>query len=173
MFTPRRICHLLETWIRDYPNDFAVKGTVGALNALIKSIISKTHLLHYGSEFLPFFEQLPSLVEQDAAWSMKAENLDTDSLYNDEEEEEDVPLEREEPSIDDASSLLSMGTFCTTSLLLDKTIHQNVMSNVDPSPKQLLKDLVKISNEVMVTDSEEIAQEITRQCAKQFLIIKV
>jgi hypothetical protein len=111
-------------------------------------------------------------VEQDAAWSMKAENLDTDSLYNDEEEEEEeAQLEREEPPIDDGSSLLSMGTFCTTSLLLDKT--QNVISNVDPSPKQLLKDLVKISNEVLVTDSEEIAQEITRQCASQFLIIKV
>jgi len=112
-------------------------------------------------------------VEQDAAWSMKAENLDTDSVYNDEEEEEEAQVEREEPSIDDASSLVSMGTFCTTSLLLDKAVHQNVTSNVEPSPKQLLKDLVKISNEVMVTDSEEIAQEITRQCARQFLIIKV
>ncbi len=112
-------------------------------------------------------------MEQDAAWSLKAENLDTDSVYNDEEEEEEAQLEREEPSIDDASSLVSMGTFCTTSLLLDKTIHQSAVFNIDPSPKQLLKDLVKLSNEVLVTDSEEIAQEITRQCARQFLIIKV
>lgn len=170
-----RICHLLETWIRDYPNDFAVKGTVGALTALVKSIISKTHLLHYGSEFVPFLEQLPSLVEEDAAWSIKAENLDTDSVYNDEEEED--LLEREESSVEDTTSLISTGTFPSrerkSSLPLDKTLQQTAVPTNDPLPKHPLKDLVKLATEVFMTDSEEIAQEITRQCATQFLVIKV
>ena len=31
-----RICNLLEQWIHDYPNDFAVRATTAALNAIIK-----------------------------------------------------------------------------------------------------------------------------------------
>jgi len=43
----------------------------------------------------------------------------------------------------------------------------------DPSPKQYIKDLVKVAQDVLNTDSLEIAEEITRQIAKQFLSIKV
>ena len=43
----------------------------------------------------------------------------------------------------------------------------------DPSPKQYIKDLVKVAQDVLNIDSAEIAEEITRQVAKQFLIIKV
>ena len=78
---------MLETWIHDYPHDFA-RGTIGALNALIKSIISRTHLFHYGSGFLLFLEQLPS-VDQDAAWALKADISDTDTLEEDDDDADD------------------------------------------------------------------------------------
>jgi hypothetical protein len=34
----------------------------------------KTHLLHYGSDFLPFLEMLPNLVDKDSAWALKVEH---------------------------------------------------------------------------------------------------
>ena len=46
-------------------------------------------------------------------------------------------------------------------------------TNYDPSPKQYIKDLVKVAQDVLSIDSAEIAEEITRQVAKQFLSIKV
>ena len=79
---------MLETWIHDYPHDFA-RGTIGALNALIKSIISRTHLFHYGSGFLLFLEQLPS-VDQDAAWALKADISDTDTLEEDDDDDDEI-----------------------------------------------------------------------------------
>jgi hypothetical protein len=95
-----RICQLLEDWIREYPHDFAVRGTLGALNALIKSIISKTHLLHYGSGLLPFLERLPGLADQDAAWALKVDISDTDSddytLEDDDDETKVAEMENVE-----------------------------------------------------------------------------
>jgi hypothetical protein len=46
-------------------------------------------------------------------------------------------------------------------------------AHYDPSPKQYIKDLVKVAQDVLNIDSAEIAEEITRQVAKQFLSIKV
>ena len=43
----------------------------------------------------------------------------------------------------------------------------------DLSPKQHIKDLVKVAQDVLSVDSAEIAQEITRSAVKDFLIIKV
>jgi hypothetical protein len=47
-----------------------------------------------------------------------------------------------------------------------------VYSN-DLSPKQHIKDLGKIAQDVLSTDLVEIAEEITHQAVKQFLVIKV
>ncbi|PPQ64266.1 hypothetical protein CVT24_008404 [Panaeolus cyanescens] len=179
-FAQMRICHLLEIWIRDYSHDFSVKGTAGALNALIKSIISKTHLLHYGSEFLPFLEQLSSLVDQDAAWALKADISDNDS-DDYEEEEEDArdhhvdlneqstvtvdpppsstvafPSRERKPSLPPPKALLSS--------------HPN--GTVTQDSKHYLRDLVKLASDVVAADSGEIAQEITRQGVRLFLAIK-
>lgn len=74
-----RICWLLDHWTRLYPSDFAVPGTAGALSALIKSVIGKTYLLHYGSEFIPFMDMLPTLKDQDTAWAMKVQEPKDDS----------------------------------------------------------------------------------------------
>ena len=44
---------------------------------------------------------------------------------------------------------------------------------MDPSSKQQIKDLVKLAQDVMNSDADEIAQEIARQGLKRFLEIKV
>ena len=177
---------MLETWIHDYPHDFAVRGTIGALNALIKSIISKTHLLHYGSGFLPFLEQLPG-VDQDAAWALKADISDTDSddyTFGEEDDDETRVAETEtaESSTTRTDSTALEINFPSrerrSSIPLAKTVllpyqaDRTVVHN-DPSPKQHIKDLVKTAQDVLSIDSMEIAEEITRQGVKQFLIIKV
>lgn len=171
---------MLETWIRSYPTDFAVKGALGALNALIKSIISKTHLLHYGSEFLPFLEQLPGLKDEDGTWALRVEGSDTDSEgYNDEEDEEDTRVEHEEVDIDVTSNgPVSFGSKIVVtrerkpSLPLPKAL-LSPSQNAEPLPKQLIKDLVKLANEVLAVDAEQVARQITKQFATLFLTIKV
>lgn len=181
-----RICHLLETWIRDYPHDFSVKGTAGALNALIKSIISKTHLLHYGSEFLPFLEQLPGLKDQDSAWALKAEIPDgdsDDSTPEDEDDEETLKTKSEVGSDTVISSDSHRVAFRSrerkSSLPLPKALLSLSQPNgvnpqpYDQPPKQHIRDLVKLAQTVLNTDSDDIAQEITRQGVYHFLKIKV
>jgi len=187
-FAQMRICHLLETWIRNFPHDFAVKGTVGALNALIKSIISKTHLLHYGSEFLPFLEELPTLVDLDTAWALKADISDNDSDdYNEEEDDDDeTRVNHEDRESFDASSSTHMSVNFTkvsfpsrerkSSLPLPKALLSPQTSgpslSQDYSPRQHIRDLVKLAQDVQGTEADEIAQEITRSNVKKFLEIK-
>jgi RasGEF N-terminal motif len=176
-----RICHLLEAWIRDYPDDFAVKGTAGALTALIKSIISKTHLLHYGSEFLPFLEMLPSLTDQ-TAWALKAdvsaeESDDSYSFMEDEEEIEPPPREVTDSPVSNKSPTQEKTTQPhlrerKSSLPLTK-FGVGASSPSTPSPKQQLKELVRLANDVLACDVIELAQEITRQWVKLFMAIKV
>ncbi|KAF9569596.1 ras GEF [Agrocybe pediades] len=183
-FAQMRICHFLEIWIRDFPYDFAVPGTAGALNALIKSIISKTHLLHYGSELLPFLEQLPNLVDQDAAWAVKGEISEHDSDDSDDEEEDllvgQAPTPEVEPEPAPASHSPKV-VFPTrerkSSIPLPKSILHSSQSspaqNVqEQSPKQYIKDLVKIAGDILLMDSTEIAEEVTRTGLKQFMAIK-
>jgi len=154
---------------------------MGALSALIKSIISKTHLLHYGSEFLPFLEQLPNLEDQDVAWAMKGEISDNDSDDSDNEDEEiRMPKPRvpeAEPSIISPSPSNSPKVAFPTrerksSIPLPKSILPYSHTE-DQSPKQQIKDLVKLAQDVLSTDSREIAEEITRTGVRQFMLIKV
>lgn len=181
-----RICNLLEQWIRDYPHDFSVKGAEGALRALVtKSITTKTYLLHYGSEFLPFLETLHEYTDLDSAWALKVDIPDeTEDVYSLEEEDvllhsalystrkttlvkmpnpiSALPLSRERKS-----SLPHPLLFASRTTLLPTQ---------DPSeipPKQQLRDLMKLAQEVMVLEPEEVAQEITRIEARLFLDIQV
>lgn len=178
-FAQMRICYLLETWIRDYPDDFAVKGTAGALNALIKSIISKTHLLHYGSEFLPFLEMLPSRADHDASWAMKAdvsaeESDDSYSFLEEDEDEDETPspqTQNESPRAPPSPEQPMAVRERKSSIPLGKAIISNPGLN-ELSPKQHLKDLVKLANDVVNCDAEDVAQEITRQWVKRFLAIQ-
>ncbi|KAI1797867.1 ras GEF [Ganoderma leucocontextum] len=85
-YAQMRICQLLDLWISLYPTDFAVPGASSALAALIKSILNKTYLLHYGAEFLPFLEMVSSLKDKDALWGLKVddESSDTSSVSDEE-----------------------------------------------------------------------------------------
>ncbi|KAI0651839.1 ras GEF [Trametes meyenii] len=85
-YAQMRICSLLDMWITLYPTDFAVPGASGALAALIKSIITKTYLLHYGADFLPFLEMVSGLKDKDASWALKVDDASSDnSSFSDEE----------------------------------------------------------------------------------------
>lgn len=84
---------MLEEWTEEYPTDFATPGSSGALTALVKQILSNSHTYHYGSEILPFINELPHLQDADTSWSIKIaasrEESDDDGvgLLEDEDEE--------------------------------------------------------------------------------------
>ncbi|KAJ3744510.1 ras guanine nucleotide exchange factor domain-containing protein [Lentinula detonsa] len=161
-FAQMRICHLLEIWIRDYSYDFAVRGTAGALSALVKSIISKTYLLHYGFDFLPFLEVLPTLVDRDSAWALKVDDAaDSDDSYSFMEDDDESVKKSSIPLL--SAKVLFPSSSSTGSGDAD---------NADFTSKQQLRELVRLANEIHMIDSEEIAQEITRIEKELFLEIE-
>lgn len=187
-----RICYLLEQWIRDYPYDFKVRGTPSALSALFKSITSKTYLLHYGAEFLPFHELLPNLVDEDAAWALKIDEPEEESDYDDGERsvvtdgksthssevDSSVGSVRRRPtsSVPTQSRERKASLPLTAkSLIPSAATNPNPVSveNLESNPRHQLRELNKLAAEVNATDSEEIAQEITRLEVKLFLDIEV
>ncbi|KAF9270242.1 ras GEF [Marasmius fiardii PR-910] len=185
-FAQMRICYLLELWIGDYPHDFAVRGTAGALSALIKSIISKTYLLHYGSDFLPFLELLPTLVDKDSAWALKADDIadESDDSYSYMEDDDDSIKSEIKPEVPPAtppkktSSVSAPNRERKSSLplsaksLFSGSSNSGDMDSMEFNTKQQLRELVKLANEVNMIDSDEIAQEITRIEKKLFLEIE-
>ncbi|KAJ3750360.1 ras guanine nucleotide exchange factor domain-containing protein [Lentinula detonsa] len=186
-FAQMRICHLLEIWIRDYSYDFAVRGTAGALSALVKSIISKTYLLHYGFDFLPFLEVLPTLVDRDSAWALKVDDAaDSDDSYSfmedDDESVKSAKKSTSSPPANQGKPSMSIPTRSRKSsipLLSAKVLFPSSSStgsgdadNADFTSKQQLRELVRLANEIHMIDSEEIAQEITRIEKELFLEIE-
>ncbi|KAE9411110.1 ras GEF [Gymnopus androsaceus JB14] len=188
-FAQMKICHLLELWIRDYSYDFAVRGTAGALSALIKSIISKTYLLHYGSDFLPFLEVLPTLVDRDSSWALKVDDTADESddsyslLEDDDESVKSAAKSNSSPPADQGKTSISIPSRSRKSSL--PLLHAKVLfpssgssngsvesDNMDFTTKQQLRELVKVANEVSLIDSTEIAQEITRIEKRLFLDIE-
>ncbi|KAJ7492597.1 ras guanine nucleotide exchange factor domain-containing protein [Mycena latifolia] len=190
-FAQMRICHLLEQWIRDYPYDFKVRGTPSALSALFKSITSKTYLLHYGSDFLPFHELLPNLVDKDAAWAHKPDYPEDESDYDDDEKSAvltlssthssdlDVPpppsaKAKTSPTIPapfrERKGSLPLGNRLTLPSATPNGVSHN--ENHEANHRTQLKDLLKLAADVNAADSEDIAQEITRLEVKLFLDIE-
>lgn len=190
-YAEMRICHLLQTWVDCYPQDFAVPGTSGALSALVKSILRKTHLCHYGTDFLPFLEHISTVPDVDAAWAQKAEPLldDSDDPYCISDGEDDTL--GSSPAVESASASASKSSVAQSyetsagsssrerkqSLPLSaKALIMPVSPPVADSPdiplKQLLKELAKHSQELQNYDCSEIAEEITRVEATLFLAIK-
>lgn len=120
---------------------------------------------------------LPSRSDQDASWALKAdvpsdESDDSYSFLEEDEEADSQPTPNEvtnSPSQESSQSHSGLRER-KSSLPLTKSL---LTSNPnDPSPKQHLKDLVKLANDVLNCDPEELAQEITRQWVKRFLEIK-
>ncbi|KAF7306943.1 Ras guanyl-nucleotide exchange factor [Mycena indigotica] len=189
-FAQMRICHLLEEWIRDYPYDFKVRGTPSALSALFKSITSKTYLLHYGADFLPFHELLPNLVDKDAAWALTPDYPEDESDYDDDEKsavltlgsthssDPELPAAARSPSSKvktPATSRERKGSIPFSAKLISAPPALNgpgPSDNSEANYRSTLKDLLKLASDVNALESEDIAQEITRLEAKLFLDIE-
>lgn len=185
--------------MKDYPSDFAVPNTSGALSALTRQTLSHTHTLHYGSDFLPFIEMLPQQVDQDASWALKAEDIsvesdDSDSMFGEDNESDmtelDSPVTTSPLTRDDTLEALPdvpvSGRERKFSLPLSaKSILQVPAPNtsagrsqlrstqsVKPVAKEILPALVKQSQKVLNVNAAEIAGEITRIEADLFLKIE-
>ena len=176
----------MADWIRDYPYDFAVRGTAGALSALVKSIIAKTYLIHYGLEFLPFLETLPSLVDKDAGWALKIDSSteESDDSYSmlDEEEVRSVSPGSENLAGSSAGARPASPTQMPGSrerkhsLPLNRSTPKSAISHngeLEPSPKTVLRELQRISADLFILSPVDVAQEITRVQKGLFLNIQV
>ena len=73
-----RICNLLSQWKENYPNDFGAPGTFGALQALLKQVVSNVHLVHYASDLIPFLDEIPKLEDRESSWCKKEETIGGD-----------------------------------------------------------------------------------------------
>ncbi|KZV77736.1 ras GEF [Peniophora sp. CONT] len=199
-FAQMRICHLLESWIEQYPHDFAVGAAAAALNALVRAIVSKSHLLHYGSDFLPFLESRP-LVDSDAPWALKVQEPAGDgeddrySLFEDDDDDDDhdhrhapqllpppahprPPAPRSAPVRDPddgkpraAARERKSSLPLSAKALMDPGVPQN-SPDVDMSPKTILRELQSISAALERIDPDVVAQEITRVEKELFIRIK-
>lgn len=187
-FAQMRICHLLETWMHNYPQDFAVPGAAGALNAIVNSLVNKTYLLHYGCDFKPFLEYISNLVDTDATWAQKTEPLLDENedpyLFSDGEDLSFVATTvgsasasrssvapSNENAVSSSSRERKQSLPLSAKALIMPTSAQ--MADVpEVPPKQLLKELSKQAQELQTYDCAEIAEEITRNEAVLFMEIQ-
>lgn len=196
-----RICQLLDQWINLYPTDFAVSGASGALAALIKSILNKTYLLHYGAEFLPFLEMVSGLKDKDASWSLKVEdeNSDSSSVSDDDHSflmdqpstqrsssPPPLPVENSSPNVSSTQSGFARERKASLPLTAKALIavpnqfsfpgqSSEPVSSYAPahSPKAILRMLQNTSQLLHNCDPADIAQEMTRIQCQFFLRIEV
>jgi hypothetical protein len=132
---------------------------------------------------------MPSLEDQDAAWALKADisDADSDDYTLEDADDDDVETRVAETETmestngrtrtDSSSSEINFPPReRKSSIPLPKAVlssYQGDRPSADPSPKQHIKDLVKVAQDVLTVDSTEIAEEITRQAVQGFLKIKV
>ncbi|KAG1758863.1 ras guanine nucleotide exchange factor domain-containing protein [Suillus occidentalis] len=188
-YAQMRICHLLETWVQAYPQDFAVPGAPGAFRALARSIFEKTYLLHYGSYFFPFLSHLPNIIDTDAAWALKSEipvDESEDPYSMSEGEEETLVVETESHStgrslvarLNDGFPSAASVRERKSSLPLSAKMFIPVNSSHsqgdahDMSSEDLLNKLRSNAQTLANFDCSAIAEEITRVEAKLFMDIE-
>ncbi|KAG1741210.1 hypothetical protein EDD22DRAFT_959097 [Suillus occidentalis] len=188
-YAQMRICHLLETWIQAYPQDFAVLGAPDALHALARSIFGKTYLLHCGSNFLPFLSHLPNIIDTDAAWALKSEIPvdESEDLYSiSDGEEETLVVETESPSTSRSLVARSNDNFPSAASVRERksSLPLSAMISIpsnsshsqgdaqDMSPKDLLNKLRSNAQTLANFDCSAIAEEITRVEVKLFMNIE-
>ncbi|KAH9082162.1 ras GEF, partial [Lactarius deliciosus] len=179
-FAQMRICHLLEVWIQDYPHDFVVGAAADALNALIKSIITKTHLLHYGSDLLPFLEARP-LHDKDSVWAMKVDEPVVENDFDDDDNDDDdvIPVieststqtQLSEEARPTRPQLPSFSAERKPSLLPTRSNGTSATDQAD-SVKEVLKNLLITSAKLGNCEPLHVAEEITRVGKRLFLLIE-
>jgi hypothetical protein len=166
--------------MRDHPYDFAVRGTAGALNALVKAVVAKTYLLHYGCEFLPFAEWVIEHEDLDKAWALPVDDLADESETPAESDSAtavsvDHLMANHRPLLTVTSSRETKSSLPMSDVIpegLDMTRHTSFHPD-DPQLKKFLKELIRNSQEISAINSALIAEEITRIEAIYFLDIQV
>lgn len=181
-FAQMRICALLDQWIREYPTDFAVRGTAGALNALAKLVISHTHLLQYGCDLLSFIETLPTLVDEDFEWALPGDDISQESDRKSTNSQEEEPTNHSEVASseshteDNTRPLGATARERASSLLMAKALAPagSLSSEGSDVPaRQQLKDVQKLAFDFLNVTVDDLAIEWTRILLEQFLRIKV
>lgn len=180
----------------EYPSDFTVRGTHGALSAFIKQTLLHAHIMHYGADLLLAIEKLQKLTDMDASWSVKAEDSAigsdesdgiADDLISDESEDTKADhLDSPPPLVNEdtvhAVSVAIPARERKSSLPLTKTFLSKPPSSPSmgrsyssgaTSPKELIINLQRISLQLLNVDSESIAREISRNDSLHFLKIQV
>jgi hypothetical protein len=192
-----RICDLLEGWIKDYPTDFATPGTSGAITALLKQISSHLYTLHYGSDILPFLDEIPHLQDVDASWSFyedAGEDSDEEGIELLEDEEEvglrvaarpETASSTASPTVSNPETKSKLSTrerkgslpLSTRSSAMPLSI--TLSGSSDPSriaamPKRNSpRELVRLAQTLATYDALDIAQQITKMQSEMFLAIEV
>ncbi|KAL5535574.1 hypothetical protein ACEPAF_3668 [Sanghuangporus sanghuang] len=195
-FAQMRICDLLEQWMREYPSDFAVEGTHGALDAVIRHVLSYSHTLSYGCDFLPFMDKLGSLRDEDASWGLKADvrsvsdsDNEADNMFDTDlggldAEESPQPVSmspkpnRKSTSDPPPGSPRSSNRERHSSLPFSTMMRMkmNALTGSDepsgPSPKEIISKLQRTAAALYNYEADSIASEITRRELQLFLSIK-
>jgi hypothetical protein len=150
---------------------------------LVKSIVTKTHLLHYGSDLLPFLERRP-LQDKDSAWAIQVNEptAESDEPYSFSEDDDDVVPPLETTSIqtlvsEDASSTQSLavtpGRERKSSLPLSARSNGTTTSEHVDIAKDTLKSLLSTAARLSTCEPQHVAEEITRVGKTLFLLIEV
>ena len=168
------------------------------MGALIKSILNKTYLLHYGAEFLPFLEMVSSVKDKDASWALKVEDESSDtSSISDEEHSFHLdhsashrsaspsPIPTDNVSTNASTSQSGCTRERKASLPLSAkaliavpqqpggSMHEAYSSSMHLSTKAILRTLQNASHSLHLCDPADIAQEMTRIQCQFFLRIEV
>ena len=193
-----RLCDLLEGWIEDYPTDFATPGTSGAITALIKQISSNPCTLHYGSDILPFLDELPNLQDVEASWSIQEDSQgDSDEegvgLLDDEEDGRarrniigDPSISattahagnpnvetKPKPSTRERKGSLPLSIAPPLSATLSASSDNSGRTSGTFPRRNSPRELVKLAQTLATYDPLDIAQQITKIQSEIFLEIEV
>jgi hypothetical protein len=206
----------LYEWKEQYPSDFGAPGTFGAFSALLKQIISNVHLVHYGSDLLPFLEDVPALKDTDTMWAKKEDaphlqdddSDDGNSMYEEAYvlqtgDGDDQPGRRKRGRGKASTGALLSGSATQSGndvwksgpitnpaptsvnsqgsdgLPIDGQFREGTitMNRLDPAKASTLKvnvrELLRISHNILTLEPQHVAQEITRRMATMFGVIEV
>jgi hypothetical protein len=129
---------------------------------------------------MPFLEMLPNLVDKDAAWAMKAEDIadesdDSRSIDEDDETTETLPSSEAEPAppppLKTTPPVLHRDR--KPSLPKQPVTVTGGGEGLDFPGRQIINNLLKVAQKLNGYESDEIAHEITRLETKMFLDRKV
>lgn len=157
--------------------------------------------MHYGSDLLPFLEELPLLEDVDASWGYKGDDRDGsdedaagilddedgESMRRDSVQAPSVAASTLEESVTEQKSKAHPSARERKGSLSSKSILSNPLTTTVSGssessrmsaksvgvPKASIKDLLKVGNALSQYEMIDIAEEITRQQSELFMAIEV